>query len=258
MNKKPNALIFSGYGLNCEEETQFGFEIAGARVDIVHINDVIDTRVKLSHYDILVFPGGFSYGDDTGSGKAYANRLNNHLGHELKTFLKRDTLMLGICNGFQILTQLGLLPGALVFNDSNRFINRWVDLEAKGESPWLTGITKLSLPVAHAEGKFVTDRKTLTKLKKQKNVAFRYTRGDMHRYRGLPENPNGALENIAGVLGYGGRVLGMMPHPDRALFSTQRPDWPLLKEKSRRSGETFPEYGPGLQIFRNGVEYFTK
>ncbi len=260
---KTRVLIFSGYGLNCEEETAYGFTLAGASTDIVHINDVIDGRVKLKDYQILAFPGGFSYGDDTGSGKAYANRVRNHLGKELKDFLKRDTprqsrgkLIIGICNGFQILTQLGLLPGALTFNDSNRYIDRWVDLKPEGDSPWLRGIEKLSVPIAHGEGKFIADKKTLAELKKKKQVAFRYVKGETSTYQDLPANPNGAMENIAGVLSHKGRVLGMMPHPDRHLFSIQRPDWPLLKEQAKRAGTLLPEHGQGLQIFKNGVEYF--
>src|SRR3989338_3943741 len=156
--KKVNVLVFSGYGLNCEEETQYGFQLAGGRADIVHINDVIDGKAKLSDYHILAFPGGFAYGDDTGSGKAYANRVKNHLGAELEKFLREKKLIICICNGFQILTQLGILPGALTYNDSNRYIDRWVDLKAEGmavgekQSPWLAGVTSLSVPVAHGGG----------------------------------------------------------------------------------------------------------
>lgn len=255
--QKVRVLVFSGYGLNCEEETAYAFTLSGAKADIVHLNDVIDGRIKISHYDILAFPGGFAYGDDTGSGKAYANKVKNHLEKELHAFLKAKKLIIGICNGFQILTQLGILPGALTFNDSNRYTVRWVDMEVEGESPWLKGITKLSAPTAHGEGKFVASKKKLAELKKKKQIALRYVKGETTMYQDLPKNPNGSMEDISGVLSYEGRVFGLMPHPDRALFAMQLPDWPLRKDESRRSSKAFPQYGPGLQIFKNGVEYFS-
>ncbi|MBI3573420.1 phosphoribosylformylglycinamidine synthase subunit PurQ, partial [Candidatus Kaiserbacteria bacterium] len=215
--KKVKALVFSGYGLNCEEEAAYGFTLAGAKADIVHINDVIDGRVKLDSYHILAFPGGFAYGDDTGSGKAYANRVKNHLGKQLTKFLKEKKLIIGLCNGFQILTHLGLLPGALTFNSSNRYSDRWTDMVVEGDSPWLAGITKLSAPIGHGEGRYIADKKTLAVLKKKKQIALRFVKGETAKYQDLPANPNGAMENIAGVLSHEGRVFGMMPHPDRAL-----------------------------------------
>ncbi len=256
IQKPVRVLVFSGYGLNCEEEAAYGFVLAGAKADIVHINDIIDGKTKLSDYHILCFPGGFAYGDDTGSGKAYANRVRNHLSKELAKFLKEKKLVIGICNGFQILTQLGILPGALTHNDSNRYTDRWVDMKVEGISPWLSGITHISAPVAHGEGKFIADKKTLAALKKKGHVALRYMKGETATYQDLPSNPNGALEDIAGVLSHDGRVFGLMPHPDRALFMTNLPHWQLLKEKARRMGEPLPEEGPGLQIFRNGVRHF--
>lgn len=254
--KKVKALIFSGYGLNCEEEAAYGFTLAGAKADIVHINDVIDGKVKLKDYHILCFPGGFAYGDDTGSGKAYANRVKNHLSKELAQFIKEKKLVIGICNGFQILTQLGLLPGALTFNASNRHVDRWTDMQVDGDSPWLKGITRISAPVGHGEGRYVASKKVLAELKRKKLVALRYVKGETAAYQDLPANPNGATDNIAGVLSHEGRVFALMPHPDRALFFTSLPNWPLLKEESRRNEEMPPEYGPGLQIFKNGVQYF--
>jgi len=256
--QKIRVLVFSGYGLNCEEEAAFAFNYVGAKADIVHINDVIDRKVKLGSYHILVFPGGFAYGDDTGSGKAYANRVKNHLSNELDAFLKSGKLVLGICNGFQILTQLGILPGALAHNDSNRYVDRWVDLKAEGDSPWLKGVKTISVPVAHGEGKYMAPQKVLSDLKKNKQVAFRYVKGDVTKYLDLPANPNGATENIAGVLNYDGRVMGLMPHPDRALFTMQYPHAGVLKEKARRSGKKLPYESDNFRIFRNGVEYFTK
>src|SRR5689334_12935213 len=151
-NKKPKVIVMSGYGLNCEEETKFAFEIAGASADIVHLNDLIASPATLREYNILAFPGGFAYGDDTGSGKAYANKFKNHLSTELEEFLKRDTLVIGICNGFQIITSLGIAPGALTFNSGGKYLDRWVDLRVVGKSPWLKGIKTLSVPIAHGEG----------------------------------------------------------------------------------------------------------
>jgi phosphoribosylformylglycinamidine synthase len=253
---KPRAIIFSGYGLNCEEETKVAFERAGAVADIVHVNDLVDGLASLKKYQILAMPGGFSYGDETGSGKAYANKLKNHLSGEIEKFFARDTLGIGICNGFQILTNAGLLPGALTYNDSARYTVRWVDLDVAGESPWLRGMKRLMLPIAHGEGKFVADATTLARLEKEKAIAFTYTRGEICAYQNVPANPNGSMKNIAGALARGGRILGMMPHPERAQFFTQLPHWTYLKEQLMRKGKKLPKDGPGIRIFRNAVEYF--
>lgn len=254
--KKPHVIIFSGYGLNCEEETKAAFSSAGASADIVHINDIIARPAILKEAQILAFPGGFSYGDDTGSGKAYANRAKEHLGGELQEFLARDTLMIGMCNGFQILTNAGIVPGALIANDSARYLCRWVDLEVTGESPWLSGITNLSLPIAHGEGKYYAPPGMLSQLKKDNAIALTYTEGPTAKHFDLPANPNGALENIAGVTAFGGRVLGLMPHPERAVRFTQLPHWTYLKEEYIRDGATVPGEGPGIRLFRNAVGYF--
>ena len=183
---KPKIIILSGYGLNCEEETKFAFDWAGAKenivADIVHINDLIAKSKMLLEYNILVFPGGFSYGDDTGSGKAYANKFKNHLNKELKEFLARDTLAIGICNGFQIMANLGILPGGLTYNKNRQYIDRWIDLEVpayvkasageQGISPWLKNIKKISLPIAHGEGRYVISEKEYKNLKKNNQIAF--------------------------------------------------------------------------------------
>lgn len=255
--KKPHVIIFSGYGLNTEDETKSAFEMAGATADIMHINDIIARPSVLNKTQIVVFPGGFSYGDDTGSGKAYGNRVKQHLGDALQKFLARDTLAIGICNGFQIITNAGILPGALIANDSARYICRWVDLEVKGESPWLSGIKTLSIPIAHGEGKYYAPQETLAKLKSENAIALRYLGGETSKYMNLPANPNGSLLNIAGITGYNGRVLGLMPHPERAVRFTQLPHWTYLRESYLRQGIALPKEGPGLQIFRNAVNYFT-
>lgn len=254
--KTPRTLIFSGYGLNCEEETKTAFEIAGAEADIVHINDLIEKPKMLGDYQIAAIPGGFSYGDDTGAGKAYGSRLKKHLGEELEKFLERDTLMIAICNGFQVATSAGILPGALIANDSARYSCRWVDVEVKGYSPWLKGIEKLSLPIAHGEGKYVAPKETLALLKKNDGIALKYVEGDISAHFDLPANPNGATENIAGVSARSGRVLGLMPHPERAVRFTALPHWTYLKENYARKKKSLPHDGPGIQIFRNAVHYF--
>ena len=259
--QKIKIIIMSGYGLNCEEETKFAFEKAGAkenvRADIVHINDLIAKPKMLSQYQILAFPGGFSYGDDTGSGKAYANKFKNHLTKELEKFLSRDTLLIGICNGFQIITNLGILPGALTYNKKNRYIDRWVDLDVVGQSPWLKGIKKISLPIAHGEGRYIIDpeqsRHNGTKGTSKKNkgyIALKYVKGPVCEFQNLEKNPNGSDHDIAGVLAYNGRVLGLMPHPERGIFTYQNPLW--YKNKTKEKG------GAGLQIFKNAVNYFKK
>ncbi|MES2315394.1 MAG: phosphoribosylformylglycinamidine synthase I [Patescibacteria group bacterium] len=250
LNRKPKIIIMSGYGLNCEEETKFAFEKAGGQADIVHLNDLIASPAILKEYDILAFPGGFAYGDDTGSGKAYANKFKNHLSKELTEFLTRDTLVIGICNGFQITTSLGILPGALTFNSGGKYLDRWVDLKVEGKSPWLTGIKTISVPIAHGEGQYTISAKDYKNLKKNKQIAFTYTKGNICKFQNLKANPNGSMHDIAGVLAYNGRVLGLMPHPERAMFSHQSPMW----QKNKKMITS--EWGDGILIFKNAINYF--
>jgi len=263
---KPHVLIFSGYGLNTEDETKAAFESVGATADIVHINDIIANPSILDTAQIIIFGGGFSYGDHTGAGKAYAARVREHLGEALKKFLERDTLMAGICNGFQIITSAGILPGTLIANDPSpqdgiragisRYSCRWVDLKVQNDSPWLRGIKTMSVPIAHGEGKYYAPAEMLNQLKRDDGVALKYVEGEMAKHFDMPANPNGSLENIAGITGYGGRVLGLMPHPERAVRFTQLPHWTLLREEYARQVKALPQEGPGLQIFRNAVNYF--
>lgn len=255
---KPKVLVMSGYGLNCEEETKFAFDQAGGSADIVHVNDLIDGIKKLSDYQILSFPGGFAYGDDTGSGNGYANKVRNHLWEKITRFVAQDKLVIGICNGFQILARLGLLPVtiALTNNDSARYTVRWVDMKVENKSPWLLGIDTISLPIAHGEGRLFVDDKTIATLRKKNLVALRYIKGEIYDYQHLPANPNGSLENIAGITDESGRIFGLMPHPERALFFTHLPQWPYLKEKLIREGKHIPNEGPGFAIFKNAVKYF--
>lgn len=265
---KPKALIFSGYGLNSEEETAYGFELAGAKTDIVHINDIVDDMYTLDDYQILSFPGGFAYGDDTGAGNAYANKIKNHLLEALLKFVEKDKLVIGICNGCQIVHNLGLVPAfknaygerqvALTNNTSARFTTRWTDMKVTAKTPWLNGIKEISLPIAHGEGNFFTDKKNLKTLHANKQIALQYISGPMTSYLDLPANPNGSIENIAGIIDETGKILGLMPHPERGMFFVQRPDWPTIKEDFIRKKKKLPTEGPGLQIFKNAVKYFAK
>lgn len=263
---KPKVIVLSGYGLNCEEETLFAFQLAGANGNIIHINDLIDSRYKLDDYQIMAIPGGFSYGDDTGSGNAYANKLKNHLWEKIKKFVEKDHLVIGICNGFQILVNLGLVPAftnqygkrcvALLHNDNARYTVRWVDLKIENKNPWFFNIKTISLPIAHGEGKLFAENNILKKLNKNKLIAAKYTKGEIYDYQKLPHNPNGTLDDIAALNDVSGRILGLMPHPERAIFFHHLPFWPYLKEKYLREGKPIPKYGPGLQIFKNAVSYF--
>jgi phosphoribosylformylglycinamidine (FGAM) synthase-like amidotransferase family enzyme len=265
--KKPKVIILAGYGLNCEEETKFGFQLAGAEADIVHINDCIDNPQIVKQYHILAIPGGFSYGDDTGAGNAFANKLKNHLWEEILTFTAADKLTVAICNGFQIIVHTGLLTGlttprgtkdiALLQNESSRLIDRWTDVKNFSSSPWLRGITELSLPISHGEGRLYTEPKTLRLLKKFNMIALRYVKGKICNYLQIPANPTGTMDDIAGITDKTGRILGLMPHPERALFFTQLPHWTHLKEVYTRHALSIPKEGPGLQLFKNAVSYFT-
>jgi phosphoribosylformylglycinamidine synthase I len=260
------ALIMSGFGINSEMETQEVLARAGMAADIVHINDLIAGRYRLSDYRLLVFPGGFSYGDDTGAGNAYANRVRNNLREDLGEFMDGDNLVLGICNGFQILANLGLVPAfdkeykrniALMPNRSGRLECRFVTLRPAADNLWTRGITKMYCPVAHGEGNFSCSKETLLRLKRQKMIAFAYCRDDLSPADGLyPYNPNGSTEDIAGITSADGKVLGLMPHPERAMEFVNLYDWPLRKEQMKREGLALPSESMNMQLFRNVVNYF--
>lgn len=265
----PRVLVLTGYGINCDDETRLAFEMSGARADIVHINDIIDAPSKLDGYQVFAFPGGFSYGDDTGSGKALAGRIMNNLHDEFRAFIGRDTLMLGICNGFQVMANLGIVPGldgavgtpmvSLEHNVTSRYICRWVDLEVEKNTPsvFLKGLARLHVPVAHGEGNFYAPADTLERIESGNLVSLRYAKPEGGRAMGEhPFNPNGSLNDIAAVCDPTGRLMGMMPHPERNILFTHREDWTMLKEKYRREGKEIPAEGEGLAIFRNAVRYF--
>lgn len=275
---KPKVLVLSGHGLNCEEETLRAFELAGGLGEIIYVNDLVEGHESMDDYQILAIPGGFSYGDHTGSGKAYANLIKNHLHDQIFDFAQKDKLIIGICNGFQVLTNIGLVPGLLTHNKQAQYIDRWVDLEVVSDSPWLKGISSLCLPIAHGEGRFYSESNELEQIKSANQIAFQYRAGEFSKSHDLEANPNGSIENIASVSAYDGRVIGMMPHPERAVEFNHLPNWTLIKEKLSRTLEldSFEssliidleeacslgscDYSKlkanGLKIFRNAVNYF--
>lgn len=265
-NLKPKTLVVTGYGINSEEETAYAFSLAGSVASIVHINDVIDGRVQLQDFEMMAFPGGFSFGDDTGSGNAFAQKTKNNLWEALMEYVRGDHLIIGICNGFQELVNLGLLPAlegkygerevALLHNDSALYTARWVDLTIAGKSPWFAGLHRLSLPIAHGEGKFYASPDILEKMKQKQLIAARYTKGQIATWQRLQPNPNGSLEDIASITDESGRILGLMPHPERAVAFTQLPNWTLLREQYKREGKPIQKEGPGLAVFKNAVRYF--
>ena len=262
MKAKPTVLVCSGYGLNCEEETKYAFDKAGGHADIVHINDIVARKSMLRSYNILAFPGGFSYGDDTGSGNAFAQKVRHAIWDEMKRFVEGDHLVIGICNGCQILVNLGLVPAmhnqygnrdvALLANDSARYTVRWTDVAVCNDSPWFFGMSHLSLPIAHGEGKFYMNEAVLQYIQEHHMVALRYEKGAICRQFDLPANPTGTIDNIAAITDQSKRVVGMMPHPERAISLFQLPYWTTLKQQ----GKKLAGVGPGLQIFQNAIRYF--
>ena len=265
--KQVRVIILRTAGTNCDQETVFAFKTLGALVDLVHIKKLFSATVKLEDYHILVIPGGFSYGDDIASGRILANELRLRLGEDIKRFIGEGKLIIGICNGFQVLVKAGVLPGSrgnsaegslrflqeatLTTNDSARFEDRWVYLKPEGRCVWTMGIKDIIyLPVAHGEGKFVVwDESIQRRLQERNQIAFRYCSpsGGSPRY---PENPNGSLEDIAAITDESGRILGLMPHPERHFLGTHHPRWTRLEKKS--------EYGDGARILANGINYANK
>jgi phosphoribosylformylglycinamidine synthase len=254
-----DVLVLSGFGINCESETAQAFARVGGTPRIVHLNDLIAEPSLLDSARILAVPGGFSFGDDVASGRILANRLRYRLADPLSRFVEADNLAIGICNGFQVLVKMGLLPKlngemrqevTLTHNDSGRFEDRWVHLVRDGDTRcvWLDGIDALELPVRHGEGKFIApDAEQLSRLQKAGCIALRYATREGDPAAGqYPLNPNGSIDDVAALCDPSGRIFGLMPHPEAFVDRTHHPQW------TRRS---LPEEGAGLAIFRNAVEH---
>ena len=258
---QPNVLILRAPGTNCDLETEFAFEKAGGKTESMHINRLIDNPALGDDFQILCLPGGFSYGDDIAAGRILAGQMRQYLADQLMAFKENGKLVLGICNGFQVLIQTGvLLPGnygpaanaTLTLNDSGKFEDRWVYLGSDASKcVFLKGIERMYLPVAHAEGKFVAKNDSiLDQLQSANQLALRYRRPPTFETNGsvpYPENPNGSERNIAGICDDTGRILGLMPHPERFVDQIQHPRW---------TREELPEAGDGLAMFQNAVNYF--
>lgn len=260
---KPKVIVLRTAGTNCDAETAFAFETVGAKAELVHINRLISKERKLNDYQILAIPGGFTYGDDIASGKILANEIKYKLKKDLRKFILDGKIVIGICNGFQVLVKSGLLPNinenfesieaTLSLNDSAKFEDRWVHLRGTWDVGrgtkciWTRGINDIIyLPVAHAEGKFIPkNEEILKKLKENNQIVFTYC-DEKGESGGYPCNPNGSICDIAGICDITGRIFGLMPHPERHIHYTQHPYWTRISKRNE---------GDGLKIFSNGVEF---
>jgi phosphoribosylformylglycinamidine synthase len=267
--RRVHALVLTGYGLNCDFETAYVLGLAGALSARVHINSLISGEVSLSDYDILVFDGGFSWGDDHGAGVLEAVRLQYNIGQALGQFVQEGKLILGICNGFQALVNLGLLPGfdgdyrerqvALTFNDCGNFRDDWVSLLTNPNSTcvFTQGITGLELPVRHGEGKFYGAPGVITRLIDRQQVVLQYATAAGEPAHGrFPYNPNGSIHDIAGICDPTGRIFGLMPHPEAFNHWTNHPDWTRMKQVTKRQGKSIKsDVTVGVKIFQNAVDH---
>ena len=241
-------LILRAAGINCDKETAHAWRLAGAEPDLVHVNRLIEQPDILDPYQALTIPGGFSYGDNIAHRKILATQIQHPLADRIPAFVQRGGLVLGICNGLQVLVKAGLLPGGeggqksvtVTYNDSAKFEDRWVHLSVDTDHcVFLPRGRGLTLPIAHAEGKFVTaDRETLDRLRNDNLIALRYV--DAHGHHGsFPINPNGSEDHIAGLTDATGRILGLMPHPERFVHPTQHPHWTRLPAPPEPDGRLF-------------------
>ncbi len=250
---KAQVLILRAPGTNCNVETAYAFQLAGADTTTVHINQLLRHEYRLADYQVLVIPGGFSYGDDVGAGKILANELKLKLGEDVVRFVQNGGLILGICNGFQVLVKAGFLPEpgnenaprvTLTTNDSGRFECRWVHLRVNRNSPcvFTRGVEAMYLPIAHAEGKLVVEPDRLPDV----TAALYYSGPQGETNVSYPDNPNGSVDNIAGLCDSSGRIFALMPHPERHVRGTQHPQWTRLGIR---------DYGDGFPVFRNAVDW---
>ncbi|MGH9382029.1 MAG: phosphoribosylformylglycinamidine synthase subunit PurQ [Thermoanaerobaculia bacterium] len=258
-------LVVTGLGLNCEVETACAFRLTGATAELVHLLDLLDGAAarRLTEYHIVAFPGGFAFGDHLGAGFVFANKIRHRLYDEMVAFLEGGGLAIGICNGFQTMTRLGMLPGfdgdfrtpraTLAPNDRLGYRNAWVRLRAEPASPcvWTRGVEVLELPARHGEGKFLTESpEVFARLEAGRQIALRYVDERGAATEDWPANPNGSSGGVAAVCDPSGRIFGIMPHPDAFLYPFQHPQW----FRGRARDEPVPAEGGGLAIFRNGVD----
>ena len=256
-------------GTNCDAETKRAFEDLGVNTEIVHLNRLVEEK-NLFDYDALVFPGGFSYGDYVRAGAILAKRTLAKLGSDMRKFIEEERLILGICNGFQVLVEAGLLPGfrrvsenpeaSLATNIPIGYHCNWsyIKHENSGKCIFTQRIPRgktLKIPVAHAEGRFIFSKETetdyLERLYENDQLVFRYCDENGEYANGrYPASPNGAFHDIAGICDTTGKVFGLMPHPERAYYGWQLPNW-TRKEK-------MPKYGDGKLIFQSMIEYLEK
>lgn len=262
MASRPPILIITGHGVNCEAESKRAWELAGAAVTLVHLHDLLDRPATLHDFAGMMFIGGFSYGDHMGSGQVMAQRIRTRVREDLQKFIDDRKLILGVCNGFQVMVKLGLLPGldgryfdqtvALMQNDCGTFQNFWVELAFEASSPcvFTRGIDRMPLPIRHGEGKiFTLDKQVLASLEEQGCVACRYLDPvSAEPATAFPSNPNGSLNAIAGLTDPSGRIFGLMPHPEAYLYPENHPNWDMQVRDQDLPGE-----GLGLAIFRNAV-----
>lgn len=264
------ALVITGYGFNCEEETAAAFNAAGAEASVVHINDIIRGH-SIHDYDIISFVGGFSFGDDIASGRVLANKIRytrmttgKTLLEEITSFISAEKYVIGICNGFQVLVKLGLLPAlsgvtqevTLTKNSSNKYEDRWVYLKKNpnASTPFLKNIDILALPVRHGEGRLVIGETVRDKIIENSLNVLSYCTKDGEITQEYPANPNGAELSCAGLSDMSGRVFGLMPHPEAYLTVYNHPDWPRIK----RENPAIADEGDGLAIFKNIVQHITE
>lgn len=262
--REVRVLILTGLGLNCESETETAFRMAGAAPQRIHLLDLLEDGggPRLTDFQILAFIGGFAFGDHLGAGFVFANKIRWRLYDQLLRFIEAGGLALGICNGFQTMVRLGMLPGldgdyrtpraALAPNDRLGYRDAWVRLAFDPDSPcvWTRGLATMEMPTRHGEGKFLAESpELLDRLEAGAQVAARYIDPDGRPTENWPHNPNGSPRAVAGICDPSGRLFGLMPHPDAHLYPFHHPRW----RRQARLG-TLPAEGEGIRIFRNGVD----
>ena len=263
LRRRVRVLVLSGLGLNCEVETELAFRLAGASPERVHLLDLLERgpAARLADYSILAFVGGFAFGDHLGAGFVFANKIRWRLYEPLLEFIEGGGLALGICNGFQTMVRLGMLPGidrdyrtpraTLAPNDHAGYRDAWVRLAFEPASPcvWTRGLSQMELPARHGEGKFLAESpELLDRMAREGQLAAKYVDARGEPTTGWPDNPNGSPLGVAGVCDPSGRLFGLMPHPDAFLYPFHHPHWRRWPA-AERDGE-----GRGLAIFRNGVD----